>query len=131
MGTATNRPRASSSPYFAIHSTIIHFTQYKKTFSRQYKSYIVFCGHIYGQICRKYCFVCFPRAVYSNWVRTKGDVWRHFSRPFCHRRALRWGFWKGSWIWNAGIRNYQTFKCHVVEIKHPLGQFSEKHIIVK
>ena len=45
MGTATNRPRASSSPYFAIHSTIIHFTQYKKTFSRQYKSYTVFCGH--------------------------------------------------------------------------------------
>ena len=81
MGTATNRPRASSSPYFAIHSTIVHFTQCKKTFSREYKSYTVFCGHIYGQICRKYCFVCFLRAVYTKkFVRkaTYDNIFRAF-----------------------------------------------------
>ena len=91
MGTARNRPRASSSPYFAIHSTIIHFTQCKKTLSRKHKSDAVFCGQIYGQICRKYCFVRFLRAVYTKKFtqNTKGDVWQHFSRLFCHRRAQR------------------------------------------
>ena len=90
MGKARNRPRASSSPYFAIHSTIIHFTR-KKTFSRKHKSDAVFCGQMYGQICRKYCFVRFLRAVYTKKFiqNTKGDVWQYFSRLFCHRRARR------------------------------------------
>ena len=91
MGTARNRPRASSSPYFGIHCTIIHFTQCKKTFSTKHKSDAVFCGRKYGQICRKYCFVRFLRAVYTKKFiqNTKGDVWQHFSRLFCHRRAQR------------------------------------------
>lgn len=32
METATNKPRAISSPYFAIHSPIIHFKQCKEHF---------------------------------------------------------------------------------------------------
>lgn len=84
MGTARNRPRASSSPYFAIHSTIIHFTQCKKTFSRKHKSETVFCGQIYGQICRKYCFVRFLRAAYTKKFiqNTKAGRMTTFFAPF-------------------------------------------------
>ena len=131
MGTARNRPRASGQPYFAIHSTKIHFTQCKKTFSRKHKSYTVFRSQIHGQICRKFCFVCFQRAVYTKKFIQKATYDNMFRAFFVTDARCAEAFGRDkSGTPESGI-NKPAFKCHVVEIKHPLGQFSKKHIIVK
>ena len=95
MGTARNRPRASSSPYFAIHCTIIHFTQCKKTFSTKHKSDAVFAAGYMDKFVENIALFAFcvrftPKSSYKTQKVTYDNIFRAFFVTDARR-----GFWKG------------------------------------